>query len=386
MNKIKYAKYNEQGLKLISRTECKQEESYESNINFDYDDHEEFKNNIPSSISFRNNIAYAHNVPIYNKNYYECADFSTNDTYFNNNEFEVLLIRFACKSDLIIDKSDSLRVQFNKNQHRRRKICYKNEAEAAFISGVPDKNYITIFETCFTNNDNEKMNINLKQDTNNDNKKYIIWKNNYGVKKDMKYTLYLLLRLYKKYITFGCINIDEVSPPWYNKSNDSNRIDLTIESPAPMNAPQPLSQRFTQKPLQPTAQINTQINILYKSSTNNSNNSNNNKNGDASPLAPSLEYNNIFNKSGNNSNHQNRNKRSGHSNSSSNGLTASANAAQYLLRSKNILIPLNQRHSSNKYSIINVAPCSSYPKFVTYFNPFASTTKRPQKNIFYPQK
>ena len=187
---------------------------------------------IPSAITIEDGVGWAYNVPIYNQKYYDMADFKIDDE-FDTADFAKLVIAYACKSDLEIQKAGAMR-QVN-GRNRERIIYKKDEAEAQFVKGVPDDDYVEIFQSCFTRNKTEKMDIDLrkyqtaKQATKRgfgrkSRRQYITWQKNYHIKDDMKYTLYLLLRLYQKHILIGCINLNKYSPPWFKN------IDASIAS------------------------------------------------------------------------------------------------------------------------------------------------------------
>jgi len=168
------------------------------------------------NLVIKDGVGWAFGVPIYNEKYYDCADFAVGHK-FNKKDFGKLVVVFACKSDLVTTKE--LRGR------RSREIRKQDEKASQFITGVPDDRYRILFMECFTESKREQYHIRLQkyadkkllEDRKNGKRKipkFITFEPGFGIKKDMVCRLYLLLRIYRKHITEGCININDMCPPW----------------------------------------------------------------------------------------------------------------------------------------------------------------------------
>eukprot|EP00483_Globobulimina_turgida_P010706 UN10727 len=116
--------------------------------------------------------------------------------------------------------------QTTSGRQRRREITKEEEAESQFIKGVPDWRYIGLFIECFTQKAEEELDIDLRDYIckaklkARKKKKYVIYNIGYGIKKDMVFRLYTLMRIYCKFITWGLFNVETEIPPWL-ESDDS---------------------------------------------------------------------------------------------------------------------------------------------------------------------
>ena len=136
-------------------------------------------------------------VPIYNRHYYDCAEFATGNQ-FPIKDFAQKCITIACKSDLVQTKI--LRQTKNTSYlqiPRTRKITTVNAAPPPFIKNVPNEHYRTLFTECFTKQQNQKLNVDLKNyATKKIQKKLIIFSEGYGIDKAKINTLYLQLMVF----------------------------------------------------------------------------------------------------------------------------------------------------------------------------------------------
>ncbi len=84
---------------------------------------------------------------------------------------------------------------------------------------MPDPYYKQLFDECFTNNIKLGLNIDLRNYATlqkleqRRKRRYIIYETGFYIKNDMKYRLYLLMRLARKWITVGAVY--QCKPPWY---------------------------------------------------------------------------------------------------------------------------------------------------------------------------
>lgn len=182
-------------------------------------------------------VGWAFDVPIYNKAYFECADFPT-DHRFPTTKFAERCIDFACRTDLVVLKDMPSRG----GRTRHRIIREPDEVQAAFLKGCTDGRYRQLFVECFTTNGKDIMfdgKTLLKYLTESQikkrekegvkpNKRFVIYEKKYGVKESMKCRLYLLLSIYYKHIVWGSVNIGTESPPWYKPSDDDVMGAITV--------------------------------------------------------------------------------------------------------------------------------------------------------------
>merc|ERR1712157_386709 len=137
------------GLEDESDIESEQEYEKSEDMNFDH----------IAALDIVNGVGTAYDVPIYYKEYFECADFKTHDE-FPMDDFCQKVIGFVCKSDLKIMRD--LR-QVKGRPLRRREVIKEDEAPCQFIKAVPDSNYLSLFGECFTRIKKEKLKINLRK-------------------------------------------------------------------------------------------------------------------------------------------------------------------------------------------------------------------------------
>merc|ERR1719242_641657 len=186
---------------------------------------------IPSKFSSKDTMT-VYGVPIYNKDYFQCTQFGTGDQ-FDICHFAALCIEFACKTDLVVNKSMNMRRRRD-GRTSQRTVRYADEVEAAFLKGCPDSQYRQLFVGCFTM-DKSSMMLNGKQlrkyqtDLQKEKRKkagtkatkpFVIYARRWGIKEETKYRLYLLLKLYYRHTTWGVIDIEERPPPWYKSDDD----------------------------------------------------------------------------------------------------------------------------------------------------------------------
>ena len=156
-----------------------------------------------------------YNVPIYNPHYYDCAEFATGNQ-FPIKDFAQKCITIACKTDLVETKI----LRQTKNTPRIRKNITINSEPPPFIKNVPNKHYRTLFAQCFTKQQNQKLNVQLKNYAKKKiRKKLIIFSEGYDINKSKINTLYLLMNLYTKFFSSGINNINKYYPPWHIKSD-----------------------------------------------------------------------------------------------------------------------------------------------------------------------
>merc|ERR1712228_506323 len=198
----------------------------------------ESKDSKITALKFINGVYTAYGVPIYNNEYYACAEFEIEDA-FPMDEFGELLIAFGCKSDLMITR-DTRRIGGRRN--RQRQIIKKDEAPCQFKKGCQDNDYRALFK-CFTKNEDEMMFIDLGRIYKNyasngakavrGKRPFVIFESGFGGKEEMKERLYLMLRLYLKYATWAVVDLQNRYPPWFKKSNiivqrNKNRITIDL--------------------------------------------------------------------------------------------------------------------------------------------------------------
>eukprot|EP01083_Nonionella_stella_P280356 953783_1 len=164
-----------------------------------------------------NGVGWAFGVPIYHEWYFDCADFKG----IEMKDFAFLVRIFAAKTDLEIVKD--LRQIGASSGPRRRTVKKPDEAPCQFLKEVYSAEYRSLFVECFTVDDDALMDFDLREWTQHDilqkrgRRAYVIYQSSYGIKECMKERLYLLLKIYHKYSSCGCVHVDQMSPPWVRK-------------------------------------------------------------------------------------------------------------------------------------------------------------------------
>eukprot|EP01083_Nonionella_stella_P188487 694881_1 len=155
-------------------------------------------------------VGWRFGVPIYNNLYFKCADFNDIDA----DEFANLVVLLACRTDLEIVRP----LRPRPGRAARRTVKRYNEAECAFLKAVYDPVYRGLFRECFTLGD-DAMDIDLQKYVSDEKlhkrgfRKYVIYEPCHRIKEVMKKRLYLLLKIYLKYVTTGCVG-KYFTPPW----------------------------------------------------------------------------------------------------------------------------------------------------------------------------
>ncbi len=176
--------------------------------------------------SIINNIGWAYDVPIYNDEYYDCAQFANNNK-FDFDNFGLLCLRFAVRSDLKITRD--LRQITNSSgsgqrTRRTREFIKWGEGETGFYNSVPDAKYRELFGECFIWGNDQKhliLNIDLRSYCSQQklrvrgNEPFITFERGYYIRKDMINRLMLLMKLAVKHITIGAVKQPVWKAPWY---------------------------------------------------------------------------------------------------------------------------------------------------------------------------
>ena len=190
-----------------------------------------------------NGVAVAFDVPIYNPIYYKCADIDATNMYQYMEELGQLVSVLACRSDVERIKETRL---WTRIEH------FPDMKVALFMITIPDITYLQLFMECFTNDKQKQLHLDINQYAekcllearmryDHDTRKkrpFVVYEKNYGIHKTFTPRLLLLLRICKRYLVKGVINIDNEYPPWIPNNNEYSTkptsgkqevIDLTMD-------------------------------------------------------------------------------------------------------------------------------------------------------------
>eukprot|EP01083_Nonionella_stella_P176052 614921_1 len=170
---------------------------------------------IPNLSIDSSGVGWAFGVPIYNEWYFDCADLVLDGPLEYNREFADLVVHVACRTDLEIVRT----LRARPGRAARRTIKRYNQSECGFLKDVYSPVYRDLFMECFTLGD-DAMDIDLHEFVSHEKlqkrgfRKYIIYEAYHGIKEGMGKRLYLLLKIYVKHITIGCVLVPPIRPPW----------------------------------------------------------------------------------------------------------------------------------------------------------------------------
>ena len=98
-------------------------------------------------LSIVNGVGTAYGVPIYTRQYFECADLKQKEA-FPERELALLCIELAVRKDSEIRKDQYLRSSRDGRQ-RNRVVVKENEDKCTFEKGCPNNRYMVLFSECF---------------------------------------------------------------------------------------------------------------------------------------------------------------------------------------------------------------------------------------------
>eukprot|EP01084_Bolivina_argentea_P071265 129593_1 len=175
--------------------------------------------NKSGQLTIINNVGWAYGVPIYNDSYYDCADFKIGDE-FDMHNFGLLCLDFAVKTDLKIMR-DLRQIRNGSGvRSRKREFIKWNAGEIGFFIAVSDATYRKLFAECFIFKKKKHLRLVIdlrdyckpKKLAKRHNNQFHMYKKH--IRKDMKYRLYLLMRLAAKHVTFGVVQKPAFNAPW----------------------------------------------------------------------------------------------------------------------------------------------------------------------------
>eukprot|EP01084_Bolivina_argentea_P071263 129589_1 len=162
-------------------------------------------------------FAGAYGVPIYNKRYYDCAEFNIGEQ-FDMSEFAMLCLHFAVMRDLKITRV--LR-RLRGSTSRRRECVQWDASETGFHNSVDNNHYRQLFHECFgyaSKKDGFEIDLRdycgEKNCQKRENRPFVLYDHGFYIKKDMVYRLCLLMRLVRKHIAIGLIQDPRWIAPW----------------------------------------------------------------------------------------------------------------------------------------------------------------------------
>ena len=172
-------------------------------------------------LSIVNGVGTAYGVPIYTSEYFDCAELKR-DGPFPMTTFAELCIELATRKDSEIRKDQNLRPSRDGRQ-RRRAVVKDNEAPCLFVSGCPDPHYLLLFEQCFVSlrstsclkmNLDEYLPLAKRKERKKQCKRFVLFKRGFGVHRDFRHRLFILMSILRKWMVWGVLNVSKVSPPW----------------------------------------------------------------------------------------------------------------------------------------------------------------------------
>lgn len=140
---------------------------------------------------------------------------------YSKPELIELIISFAARQDIVrrkeLRKINGEDRSYDITLTNEVCVCLKNivmntvlgvQAECGFMQGCPDASYRRLFTACFiSKNSSECVQLNLNE------RFCLVSKDGYGVRKGFARRLFVLLNVFREYVTSAVIS--NTPPPWY---------------------------------------------------------------------------------------------------------------------------------------------------------------------------